>query len=88
MTGVIGMSEYKGNSRVKSGKYTTVSIPITLYNRIKELIRDTGFTSVSQYVTYVLREVVAAHEGEKYREPFTEEDRRRIIEKLKRLGYI
>ena len=69
-------------------KYTTVSIPITLYNRIKKLIENTGFTSVSQYVTYVLREVVSAHEESKYKEPFTEEDRRKIIEKLRRLGYL
>jgi len=75
------------NEKVKS-KYTTVSIPVTLYNRIKELIKDTGFTSVSQYVTYILREVVAAHEEAKYKEVFSEEDRRKIIEKLKRLGYI
>ena len=70
------------------GKYTTVSIPITLYNRIKKLIEGTGFTSVSQYVTYVLREVVAAHEEARYEEPFSEEDKERIIEKLKKLGYI
>jgi len=69
-------------------KYTTVSIPITLYNRIKNLIKDTGFTSVSQYVTYVLREVISAHEEAKCKEVFTEEDRKRIIEKLRRLGYI
>lgn len=76
------------DEKVKKGKYTTVSIPTTLYNRIKKLIEGTGFTSVSQYVTYVLREVVAAHEEAKYEEPFTEEDRRKIIEKLRRLGYI
>lgn len=70
------------------GKYTTVSIPVTLYNRIKELIKDTGFTSVSQYVTYVLREIVAAHEEAKYSEVFNEEDKKRIIEKLKKLGYL
>lgn len=75
------------NEKVKS-KYTTVSIPVTLYNRIKELIKDTGFTSVSQYVTYILREVIATHEEAKYKEVFSEEDRRKIIEKLKRLGYI
>lgn len=69
-------------------KYTTVSIPVMLYNRIKELIRDTDFTSVSQYVTHVLREVIAAHEEAKGVEPFTEEDKRRIIERLKRLGYL
>ncbi len=72
----------------KDKGYTTVSIPTTLYNRIKELIKDTGFTSVSQYVTYVLREIVAEHEQSKTVEPFTEEDRRRIIEKLKKLGYL
>ncbi len=72
----------------KRGKYTTVSIPVTLYNRIKELIKDTGFTSVSQYVTYVLREIVAAHEEARYEEPFSEEDKKKILEKLRRLGYI
>ncbi|MEB3846388.1 MAG: ribbon-helix-helix domain-containing protein [Desulfurococcales archaeon] len=72
----------------KKGKYTTVSIPVTLYNRIKKLIEGTGFTSVSQYVTYVLREVVAEHEQASQEEPFTEEDKERIIEKLRKLGYI
>jgi len=75
-------------SEERRGKYTTVSIPVTLYNRIKRLIEDTGFTSVSQYVTYVLREVVAAHEEARYEEPFSEEDKRKIIEKLRKLGYI
>ena len=70
------------------GKYTTVSIPTTLYNRIKRLIEGTGFTSVSQYVTYVLREVVAAHEESRYEKPFSEEDKEKIIERLRRLGYL
>ncbi len=70
------------------GQYTTVSIPVTLYERIKKLIEGTGFTSVSQFVTYVLREVVASYEEEKYSEPFTEEDKERILEKLRRLGYL
>ncbi len=72
----------------RKGKYTTVSIPVTLYNRIKKLIEGTGFTSVSQYVTYVLREIVAAHEEARYEEPFTQEDKERILERLRRLGYL
>ena len=75
-------------SEERRGKYTTVSIPVTLYNRISRLIEDTDCTIVSQYVTYVLREVVAAHEEAKYEEPFSEEDKRNIIEKLRKLGYI
>lgn len=77
------------NNDVRRGKYTTVSIPITLYNRIKELIKDTGFTSVSQFVTYILREVIASMEREKLESStVSEEEKRKIIEKLKRLGYI
>jgi len=69
-------------------KFTTVSIPVTLFNRIKRLIEGTGFTSVSDYVTYVLREVVAMHEKEKFAEPFSKEDIEKIKEKLRALGYL
>ena len=71
-----------------TGKYTTVSIPKSLYNRIKKLVEETGFKSVSDYVTYVLREVVAMHESEKYEEPFSEKDLEEIKKRLKALGYI
>ncbi len=70
-------------------RYTTVSIPVTLYERIRKLIEGTGFTSVSQFVTYVLREVVAEIEEEKLKsEAVSEEEKKTIIERLKRLGYI
>jgi len=76
-----------GNER--KGKYTTVSIPITLYNRIRRMIEGTGFTSVSQFVTYVLREVIARMEEEKLKSlGISEEEKREIIERLKRLGYL
>ncbi len=76
-------------SRSRKSKYTTVSIPVTLYNRIKKLIEGTGFANVSQFVIYVLREVVVEYERAKEaEEPFSEEERERIIEKLRRLGYI
>ena len=71
------------------GRYTTVSIPITLYKRIKELTRDTGFTSVSQFVIYILREVLSSMEEEKLKgETISEEEKKQIIERLRRLGYL
>ncbi len=74
--------------RKKTG-YTTVSIPVTLYERIKKLIEGTGFTSVSQFVTYVLRDVVASIEEEKLQSSsVSEEEKKEIIERLKKLGYI
>ena len=78
------MAEQRRRSR-----HTTVSIPVSLYERIQRLIEGTGFTSVSQFVTYVLREVVAEMEEEKLRSSgVTEEEKKEIIERLKRLGYI
>ena len=70
-------------------KYTTVSIPISLAKRIEKVIEEkTGFKSTSDYVTYVLREVVAMHETKEVPEPFTSRDVEEIKARLKALGYI
>ncbi|MDG7011229.1 MAG: hypothetical protein JRN57_03820 [Nitrososphaerota archaeon] len=70
-------------------KYTTVSIPRALHERIQKLIAaKDGFKSVSDYVTYVLREIVEMHETERTPDPFTSEDVEKIKERLKALGYI
>ena len=70
-------------------KYTTVSIPRTLHDRIRKLIATKeGFKSVSDYVTYVLREIVEMHETERTPDPFTSEDVAQIKERLKALGYL
>ncbi len=70
-------------------KHTTVSIPIQLYERIKSRISGSGFTSVSDYVTYVLREVLASLElDEKEEMVFTKEEEEKVKERLKALGYL
>ena len=71
----------------KEKKFTTVSIPTPLFKKIQERIKDTGFTSVSSYVTYVLREIVA-EEDEEEGEPFSKEDEERVKERLRALGYL
>ena len=48
-------------------KFTTISIPTPLFEKIKERIKGTGFTSVSSYVTYVLRELLVEKEEEEVR---------------------
>ncbi len=72
-------------------KYTTITIPAALFARIKKRIDGTGFSSVSDYVTYVLRETVADMEmsgrsGKARIRKKREENT--IIERLKALGYI
>ena len=70
-------------------RYTTVSIPESLFKRIEKLIEGSGFKSVSEFVTFILRQVVADMEAEKLREEgLTDEEKKAIIERLKRLGYL
>ena len=73
----------------KSKKFTTVSIPTPLFKKVEKRISDTGFTSVSSYVTYVLREIVAEEEEtQKAEDPFTKDDEERVKERLRSLGYL
>ena len=67
-------------------RYTTISIPVPLYEKVKKMIEGTGFSSVSDYVTYVLRELVASYEESKL--DFTREDEERIKRRLRALGYL
>jgi len=83
------MEAEKLNEKEPRGRYTTVSIPTTLYRRIKEMIKGTGFTSVSQFVIYVLREVISSMEEEKLKGvTLSEEEKKNIIRRLKKLGYL
>ena len=67
-------------------KFTTVSIPTPLFRKIEDRIKGTGFTSVSSYVAYVLREVISEEEDED--QPFSEEDEQRVKDRLRALGYL
>lgn len=72
----------------KKGKHTTVSIPTPLAANIKSRIEGTGFTSVSDYVTYVLREVLASLEEDEKEKAFSKEEEDKVKDRLKALGYI
>ncbi len=67
-------------------EFTPVSIPTSLYKKIEEKIKGTEFSSVSSYVTKVLRESLAKNEENK--EVFSPEEEEKIKERLKALGYI
>lgn len=71
-------------------KFTSVSIPVPLFRKVEERISGTGFTSVSSYVTYVLREIIAEEEREEddHDQPFSKEDEERVKDRLRALGYI
>ncbi len=65
----------------------TIKIPKPLYEHIRELIADSGFNSVTDFVVYVLRDIV--YEGRKeVSNQFTAEELEQIKRKLKGLGYL
>ncbi len=75
----------KRNAKGVAGrKYTTITIPKPLFEKLEEQISDTGFSSVSDYITYVLRELVSEL-NEKESAGKTKEG---VVRKLKSLGYV
>ena len=70
-------------------EYTTVSIPKPLVEKIKERMKGTGFSSVSSYVTYVLRQILSSiEEEERSKQAFTKEEEETVKQRLRDLGYI
>lgn len=72
-------------------KYTTITIPVQLADKIKKRIENTGFNSVSSYIIYVMRQVLSnmeKKEESKPKEAFSEEDEEKVKNRLKNLGYL
>ena len=46
-------------------KYTTISIPKALYERVEKLIEGTGFRSPTEYIVYLVRQAVVAIEADR-----------------------
>ena len=49
----------------RKGKYTTISIPRELYERVEAITQETGFRSPTEYIVYLTRQAVAAVEGDR-----------------------
>ncbi len=76
------------NIEIGSKHSISISIPVSLFNRIKVFIGNTQFSSVSEYATYALREFLIKQEEETRSEAFNDEEIEHIKEKLRALGYI
>ena len=73
----------------KSNKisYGTISLPLPLIEKIKEKMNGTGMTSVSSYVSFVLRQIFSGDNIEKDR-ILSRNDEEDVRNRLKNLGYI
>lgn len=64
----------------------TIKIPQPLYKKLKKMIKNTGFSSVTEFIVYVMRGVISGKTETE--EKLTEKEVRIIKKRLKALGYI
>ena len=65
----------------------TIKIPRALYHRIRELIGDSGFSSPTEFIVYVLRDLVA-ESGTGEADALSREELRAVRTRLRNLGYL
>jgi len=65
----------------------TIKIPRELYKKLKDIIKDTGFSSVTEFIVYAMRNIASGGRL-KGRNQLTEEEIRKVRERLRKLGYI
>ncbi len=65
----------------------TLKIPRKLYQRLRQMIAGTGFSSVTEFIVFVMRTLALGGEI-KGEDRLTAEEVRAIRERLRRLGYL
>lgn len=66
----------------------TLKIPGELYDTLADLIKGTGFRSVTEFATYVLRDVAAGGRLDRKPPGLTEKEVEAVRQRLRALGYI
>ncbi len=66
----------------KEEEKRTISLPAELCQRIEERVKATGFSSVDEYVIFVLEEVLKEDRGS------SKEDDEEVKKRLRALGYL
>ena len=65
-----------------------VFLPAVLYGRIEERVRATEFSSVEEYVTFVLEEILREEESGEEEPTFSEAEEEEVKKRLRALGYL
>jgi Arc/MetJ-type ribon-helix-helix transcriptional regulator len=68
-------------------KRKSIEVPESLYNRIEARIRGSNFNSVSEYVSFVLREKLVIEEDES-KSHYAPEEEEKVKARLRALGYL
>ncbi|MBD3188719.1 CopG family transcriptional regulator [Candidatus Bathyarchaeota archaeon] len=83
--------EKNDTSKKTKSSFTSITIPFPLAGKIKARIEGSGFTSLSSYVTFVLREILGQVDDETKKaekKPLSTIEKEALFDRLKNLGYI
>jgi len=64
----------------------TLKIPRPIYEKLKTVIDGSGFSSVNEFVVYILRDLISSGLDEK--EDFSKKEVDAIRQRLRNLGYL
>ena len=65
----------------------TIKIPRELYQKLSQMITDTGFSSVNEFIVFVMRTLASSGEI-KEEDRLTAEEVKAIRGRLRKLGYL
>ena len=66
----------------------TIKIPRELYQKIQKVTEDSGFSSPTEFIVYVLRDLVGTRGESPAQDELTEKEIEVIRRRLKGLGYL
>jgi Arc/MetJ-type ribon-helix-helix transcriptional regulator len=69
----------------------TVKIPRPLYRKILQVVEDSGFNSPTDFIVYVLRDLMGeadGHAADGHASEFNQDELDDVKRKLKNLGYL
>lgn len=76
------------NKRSLGSDKVTIKIPRPLYDKLSAAIDGAGYDSVTDFVVYVLRDIVSTHGLIQESHALTESEIATVKERLRSLGYL
>ncbi|MFQ5647676.1 MAG: CopG family transcriptional regulator [Candidatus Aenigmatarchaeota archaeon] len=71
----------------QDNKGATIMIPKPLAEKLRGMLKDSGFSSLSEYITYILEETISDIEKED-KPSFSKEEEEKVKKRLRDLGYL
>ena len=66
----------------------SIKIPRPLYNRLQQVIAGSGFSSATDFIVFVLRDLLGSLESEAKSSEINQDELVAIRKKLENLGYL